>query len=222
MIPQEEYPETVEYIIFPVELLRLLEGGRVFNGKHRTLKGFNWFLNYTYFPLDEEKLQQLKNEFDININTLEKRVTVNIRISTLCKFIEGLGYEARFEPELGFLTSMSYLPEEIPTFDGIQLLAFCALKSIIGVQVYKPIKWDFVLSRMAGRRKIVKRIPKWIEVYRSRRMRDKLIKALTERWGLKYYAQGVRTPLFSFSHDIDLAQKVKQKKHGRKTAPFYS
>lgn len=111
-------------------------------------------------------------------------------------------------------------------FEIIQLLAFIAIRSIIGAGQsntrYKHIKWCYVLSRMAGHEKTVKdldKLPKFIAKYNSRRLRDKLIKALCDRWHMQYYGTNLgkgNAPLFSFSPDIDLVSIVEREKARKK------
>lgn len=99
-------------------------------------------------------------------------------------------------------------------FEIIQFLAFLAIRSIIGAghgnMRVKHIPWHYVLSRMAGHEKAVNNLdtlPKFISKYASRRLHDKLIKALCERWHMQYYGTrlGKRVaPLFTFSQSIPL------------------
>ena len=102
-------------------------------------------------------------------------------------------------------------------FEIIQLLAFLAIRSIIGAGVgnmrVKHIPWRFVLSRMAGHEKAVNNLdtlPKFIALYdnkRHKRMHEKLINALIDRWHMQYYGKhlgkGV-APLFTFRQSLSL------------------
>ena len=99
-------------------------------------------------------------------------------------------------------------------FEIIQFLAFLAIRSIIGAGVgnmrVKHIPWHYVLSRMAGHEKAVSNLdtlPKFISKYDSRRLHDKLIKALCDRWHMQYHGKNLGkgvAPLFTFSQSIDL------------------
>lgn len=99
-------------------------------------------------------------------------------------------------------------------FEIIQLLAFLAIRSIIGAGHYdirvKHIPWHYVLSRMAGHEKAVSNLdtlPKFISKYASRRLHDKLIKALCDRWHMQYFGKNLGkgiAPLFTFSQSISL------------------
>lgn len=106
----------------------------------------------------------------------------------------------------GYIDNMDYKSD----FEIIQLQAFLAIRSIIGVCCAKQIKWHYVLSRMAGHEKAAKSVealPEYIARYSSRRMRDKLIKALCDRWHMKYYGKNLgksSPPWFSFEPEIDL------------------
>ncbi|MBR5101860.1 MAG: hypothetical protein IK092_01905 [Muribaculaceae bacterium] len=111
-------------------------------------------------------------------------------------------------------------------FEIIQLLAFLAIRSIIGAGHYnmrvKHIPWHYVLSRMAGHEKAVSNLdtlPKFISKYASRRLRDKLIKALCDRWHMQYYGKNLgkgRAPLFTFSQSIDLAAIVEREQQQKR------
>jgi hypothetical protein len=99
-------------------------------------------------------------------------------------------------------------------FEIIQLLTFLAIRSIIGAGVgnmrVKHIPWHYVLSRMAGHEKAVSNLdtlPEFISKYDSRRLHDKLIKALCDRWHMQYHGKNLGkgvAPLFTFSQSIDL------------------
>ena len=119
---------------------------------------------------------------------------------------------------LGFIDNMDYKSD----FEIIQLQAFLAIRSIIGVCCAKQIKWHYVLSRMAGHEKAVRNLdtlPEFISKYDSRRMRDKLIRALCDRWHMKYYGKNLgkgSPPWFSFDPDLDLEAYVRFIKQRRK------
>ena len=110
----------------------------------------------------------------------------------------------------GFLENLIYKTD----FEIIQLLAFLAIRSIIGAGHYdirvKHIPWHYVLSRMAGHEKAVSNLdtlPKFISKYASRRLHDKLIKALCDRWHMQYFGKNLGkgiAPLFTFSQSISL------------------
>ena len=100
-------------------------------------------------------------------------------------------------------------------FYMMQAAAALALRSILGAfspKVAKGVTWDFMLSRMAGKAKKVKKYPKHVKRYATRKMRLKLIKALCEYWGFEYYApRGTRVPLFGWGMTADeLAEYAKQ------------
>ena len=111
---------------------------------------------------------------------------------------------------IGYLNNLDYKSN----FEIIQLQAFLAIRSIIGVCCAKQIKWLFILSRMAGHEKAVKSVealPDFIARYNSRRLRDKLIRALCDRWHMKYYGKNLgkgSPPWFSFDQDLDLEDHV--------------
>lgn len=120
---------------------------------------------------------------------------------------------------LGYLYNLDYKSD----FEIIQLQAFLSIRSIIGVHCCaKQIKWLYVLSRMAGHEKALKSVealPDYIARYNSRRLRDKLIRALCDRWHMKYYGKNLgkgSPPWFSFDQDLDLEDHVRLIKERKK------
>lgn len=120
---------------------------------------------------------------------------------------------------LDYLYNLDYKSD----FEIIQLQAFLSIRSIIGVHCCaKQIKWLYVLSRMAGHEKALKSVealPDYIARYNSRRLRDKLIRALCDRWHMKYYGKNLgkgSPPWFSFDPDLDLEAYVRFIKQRRK------
>ncbi len=101
-------------------------------------------------------------------------------------------------------------------FYMMQVVAELALKSILGAffpKVAKGVSWDFLLSRMAGKPKKVKKVPKHVSKYATRKMRKKMIEALCRYWGFTYYApKGTRLPWFGWGFkQKELAEFAQQK-----------
>lgn len=83
-------------------------------------------------------------------------------------------------------------------FEKASLIAYMALKSILGNKIAGYVKWELLLSRMAGNTRIVAvdEMPKEIQRYNSRKLKDKLRKSLIEKWKVQYYFKG-RNPWYS-------------------------
>lgn len=177
------------YIYFPLFLLKDIKG-EMRRGKIRELEGVGGLINNI-----------LRGDWKMRYP--DDCIWVSVPEKTLTKFLNN-------HPALN--------RDIVNEFDGCQLLGYIALKSIIGRQIYKPIKWDFVLSRMAGKSRTSLDLPGHITPYCSRRKRAKLINALKKNWGLHYYApqREIRVPMFSFSLDEGELKKRKVEKRGSK------
>lgn len=101
--------------------------------------------------------------------------------------------------------------------DDLGILAFLALKSIIGKSVYKHISWGAIVSRMLGNRSgIFSELPDdikshavWASWCLGKRGRESVINQL-EKWGIAYIpnGKGFRTPAFSYKLNKDNLIKV--------------
>lgn len=83
-------------------------------------------------------------------------------------------------------------------FEKQSLIAYLALKSILGSKIAGYVKWELLLSRMDGDTRIVpvEELPEQIQRYNSRKLRDKLRKSLISKWKVQYYFKG-RRPWYS-------------------------
>lgn len=156
---------------------------------------FNSLMEEMGFSVDYDHKEALRRYAEVYWGHSNNRVFVGVDKDLLFDFRDNLEYKSDFEI--------------------IQLLAFLAIRSIIGAghgnMRVKHIAWHFVLSRMAGHGKSVSnidRLPKFISQYDSKRLRTKLINALCERWHMQYYGKYLgkgRPPLFTFRKSFDLA-----------------
>lgn len=83
-------------------------------------------------------------------------------------------------------------------FEKDTFIAYLALKSIIGDKKAGFLKWELLLSRMAGETKMrnIGDFPEAITKYNSRKLRDKLRNSLIKKWKVQYYFIG-RKPWYS-------------------------
>lgn len=104
--------------------------------------------------------------------------------------------------------------------EDLGILAFLAIKSIIGKSVYKHISWGAIVSRMLGNRAgIFSELPDeiksnavWASWCLGKRGRESLINQL-EKWNVAYIpnGKGFRTPAFSYKLNINNLIKVLEK-----------
>lgn len=93
-------------------------------------------------------------------------------------------------------------------FEKQSLLAYLALKSILGNKIGGFVNWEFLLSRMAGNigKLPIEDLPETVQRYNSRKLKDKLRKCLISKWKVQYYFKG-RQPWFSFKREPFLLQE---------------
>lgn len=97
-------------------------------------------------------------------------------------------------------------------FEIITLLAAMAIRSIVGPEQFKPIVWEYILSRMAGNiRKVdVAELPPLIQQYdqqKHRKKKDKLLKELQYYWGVQYIFKG-RKPWYCTDCEMELSNLI--------------
>ena len=95
------------------------------------------------------------------------------------------------------------------------LLAFLALKSILGKKSYCRITSDFLLCRMAGytSKKEMNVLPEDLKKYRTRWNMDSLKRELKNSFGLKIYGRHTRGFFVSFNlSDEQLIKEVEMKR----------
>ena len=99
-----------------------------------------------------------------------------------------------------------------PRFDKICLLGVLGIRSIIGPQKAKAISWDFLLSRMAGSpgKTAIASLPGYLQEYdknQHRKRKERLLKALTQHWGIRYCFKG-RRPWYCTNPDVNLTDFI--------------
>jgi hypothetical protein len=84
--------------------------------------------------------------------------------------------------------------EEKSDLDKATLLAFLALKSIVGTKPYMKINNDLLLSRMDGKRRSVKpeAISKEIQAFSKRYWLDKIKDELVNSWNVTFFSKNMR------------------------------
>lgn len=156
---------------------------------------------YTDLKTPTDKLQQAEKYFGISLNTGYTRYYKDGR---------DLYYEFNGNPMTGISREVffDFLKNDKTQWEKIQLLAFLAIKSIIGNQVYKKTTIKFLLSRMDGRAKQVEDFGclsmsllnhNLCKEYQFK----KLINSLMDNWNLKYYSRHTRGFYVSFDMEYE-------------------
>ena len=95
------------------------------------------------------------------------------------------------------------------------LMAFLALKSILGKKSYCRVTNEYLLLRMAGynAKHDMPELPAWLQRYTSRRGMDSLKTDLQRNYGLKLYARYTRGFFVSFTLSLEeLIKEVEMKR----------
>lgn len=117
-------------------------------------------------------------------------------------------YPPQKNPMIGLSNEMffEYRDEEKTEKEYLTLLAYLALKSIVGNKPYIKMGNDFFLSRMDGYlrnvppQRLSKEVKKWSSNYKLQRLKSELIQS----WGLVHY--GIHTKGFYISFELNLFQ----------------
>lgn len=90
--------------------------------------------------------------------------------------------------------------------------AYLALRSIVGKRKTAFVKWELLLSRMCGSVGIipVEEMPESVKRYSTRKMREKLRKALIDKWRVQYLFKG-RKPWYCIDVKFNLSEWVATK-----------
>ncbi|MCB0739355.1 MAG: hypothetical protein KDC92_17745 [Bacteroidetes bacterium] len=167
----------VEYVNFPIVLLQ----GFMQNHKNCILDAFSYaFYRYAkerhLFDV-KEMLRAATSFYRLNLPTDLDAIS---RGKMLYESIEPKS------PSCGAKINilLEYLNEPKTESQRIELLAFMALNSIIGVQVFKKFTYQYLFSRMCGFEKMVEfsELDANIRKYASRYKRDRLSQVLATEW----------------------------------------
>jgi hypothetical protein len=119
-------------------------------------------------------------------------------------------------PKVGFSSSIfwTYYKDDKTDFEKACLLAFLAIKSIIGDKKYCKTVNNFVLARMDGRSKSViddSEMSYEIYFFSNRYQLTKIIDELKSNWGLVYYSRRTRGFYVSFKMDLEVLVTIAEK-----------
>lgn len=100
------------------------------------------------------------------------------------------------------------------------LLAYLALKSIVGMKPYIKTSNNFLIARMGGfisTRDVPKKLPMTLKRYTTRRFLDKIKFDLRNNWKVNFYSRYVRGFYVSFDQKFTLDQLVLEAEKRRKS-----
>ncbi len=108
-----------------------------------------------------------------------------------------------------------FYKEDKTDFEIASLIAFLAIKSILGKKSYSRITNEYLLCRMAGynSKQDLRELPEYLTPYRKRRGLNRIKMELQRSYGLKIYARYTRGFFVSFSLTLEeLIKEVEMKR----------
>lgn len=178
---------------FPIELLR-----PAFNDMRKVC---NNIIDYSVCKHSEslngsqsQRIRDSMNFFSISLCNVSKTIENGRSLIALYgkkPVLTGISKDLLFD----------YYKNEKTDFEIVLLLAFLAIKSILGKKSYCRITSEFLLSRMAGYASINKMngLPEPLKKYQIRYHQDCLKRELKQSFGMKIYGRYTRGFYVSFS-----------------------
>lgn len=187
-----------DYIVFPVSLLALWWEDQCFDFR-KVLAGIVKHISLSNqvnrsHKSDYDYLKSVASQWHIDINNVAQSTLSNNQPLT----------------SIAWTTLNNYISEMeccgADVKDDLALLAYLALKSMLGTSVYNHFSWDAIASRMIGNRNgRISRLPRekqeelvWIKYCLGKRGREAIINRL-KKWGIAYVpvGKGFKAPAFS-------------------------
>lgn len=190
------------YINFPIQLVH----GFLTN-KEAVMKGW---LYYHLFN-ESTKLHSFRKDEEAALEEAAANNGISLGIVRTVRQ-EGSNLFYKYPPSQNPITGITkemffeYRDEVKTEKEYLTLLAFLALKSILGNKPYIKLGNDFFISRIDGHLKkaapgkISKEVKKWSSDYKLQRLKSELIQS----WGLVHY--GIKTRGFYISFELNLFQ----------------
>lgn len=190
------------YINFPIQLVH----GFLTN-KEAVMKG------WLYYHLFNEatKLHTFRKDEEAALEEAAANNGISLGIVRTVRQ-EGSNLFYKYQPSQNPITGITkemffeYRDEVKTEKEYLTLLAFLALKSILGNKPYIKLGNDFFISRIDGHLKkvapgkISKEVSRWSSDYKLQRLKSEMIQS----WGLVHY--GVKTRGFYISFELNLFQ----------------
>lgn len=125
-------------------------------------------------------------------------------------------------PKIGINKDMAfdYYKNPKTEYEIAVLLAYLALKSIIGTKPYIRTSNDFLIARMGGfvaKKDVPDPLPETLAKYATRRMLDKIKFDLQNNWNVNFYSRYVRGFYVSFDQKFTLDKLVFEAEKRRKS-----
>lgn len=191
-----------KYINFPIQLVH----GFLTN-KEEAMKGWIYFHLFS----EASKLYSFRKDEDEAFEQAAAKEGISLVFVKVARQ-EGARLFFKYPPGRNPMTGLTqkmyfeYRDEVKTEKEYLTLLAYLALKSIIGNKPYIKMGNDFFLSRMDGHikkvppGKLTKEVKKWSSNYKLQRLKSDLIQS----WGLVHY--GIKTKGFYISFELNLFQ----------------
>lgn len=199
-----EIDQSKRYFNFPIQLLN-----GYLNDPKEVLQKIADYAIYQKF----KEIRKEKPERTIAYNLKEVAKFFRITIGSGAEnYIHRAENSIRSEPQrspiAGIKTAMLFDFHDNPKteFENVCLLAYLALKSILGSKPYCKVTNLYLLARMAGRTTAyddISEVAHELQMYASRYHLDKVKKELVLNWGLKLYARHTRGFYASFTMQLD-------------------
>lgn len=187
-----------DYVVFPVSLLALWWNEQCFDFRvvlagivkhaNSTSQIVNHKEDWNYLKSVVKRIES-KVDNKVQSNLLAKQPLTSLAVTTLNNYVSEIECNGSDVKE------------------DLVLLAYLAIKSMLGESMYNHFTWDAILSRMIGNRGgRFSRLPKekqdelvWANYCLGKRGREMLIKGL-KKWGVAYVpvGRGFKAPAFSF------------------------
>lgn len=190
--------EKEKYLNFPIALMK----GFLVNGcENKCLNSIVTYCLKTYMKKYSVSKKKAEDYFNITNSLSEGQLNGNYQ-EIIDKFS---AKEQGVMVGLSCFTFFDYLNKPKSDFEKASLLAFLALKSILGNKAYCKVDNNFFFSRMAASPVSIDResLPEKIKMYANEYQARKLKQELCLNWGLKTYSRYTRGFYISFNMTLE-------------------
>ena len=211
-----EKPKNIQYhyFTFPIVLLKILhEDHRSFADNAIWWTVYNYAETKLHGLSERERVEMALSKYGVSTEDLAGWIRHAKRIH---RSIEGSKVMTSIEKR----TLFDFLENDKSDAEVNELLAFAALRSIIGKKPYCKITDNYWLSRMAGEERTVKdldQLPDRIKRLSSEYQLKKLKGSLRDHWHLKYYGRYTRGWYATFNPEWSLERLIQQVELKRKS-----
>lgn len=169
---------------------------------------------------DQEEFKSAADKFNVTFRSIEKAMKSGK------KLYENIPSNTPFTG-ISRRTYWEFYEKRKTDFENVTLLAYLAIRSILGEKAYCKITNNFLLGRMAGHSKAIgdtSELPNSLLPYTNDYQLRKIRQELIDKWGLTIYARYTRGFYVSKKMELDelaynvllKSQKVKKKLNTKK------